>query len=330
MRPQGFPKRIERGQIEPVYFFHGEEKFLMEQALSALKRAVLTQGFEDFNYHPLDGQTAKVPDLLTLCQTLPLFSERRLVVVRDVELLTESEGMIPYLERPCRSTCLVLIARKVDQRKRLFSALKGRAEEVSFPSPAEAEVLAWVQKFSRSAGIRLTPEAAVFLKDRVDGDLFALQKEIEKLSLLFSGDQALGASEIETCLTGAGNFSAFEWLDAAQKGNLEAALRHLHGLLEGGEAPLALLGLLLSRLRRAARSPGQSRFYGRSQKSGEWADLWAYGLWADSRLKSSGPAARLVLEMLTFRLCAKNEGRLGEKELLGILSGPGGGFSPGL
>ena len=81
-----------QGQIRPVYLFHGEEGFLMEEAIERLKKAVLTPGFEDLKYHLLTGSSIRPAGVIQACQTLPFLSTRRLVVVREIEAMAGSEA----------------------------------------------------------------------------------------------------------------------------------------------------------------------------------------------------------------------------------------------
>ena len=133
---------------------------------------------------------------------------------------------------------------------------------------------------------------------------------MEKISLLFAGAGTLGVKEVEECLSGEGTYSPFEWLDAVQRGDRDKALAQLAGLLNRGEAPLSLLGLLLYRLRRTARSAAPSpsgRPWDRAAAPAfNQADLpWVFTccLKADSRLKQSQLSPQLIMEELTFELC---------------------------
>ena len=311
--------QIEQGQIQPVYFFHGEEAFLIEEAIARLKKAILTSGLEDLNYHLLSGPSTRIADIIHQCQTLPLLSTRRLVVVREAEALSGSEGLIPYLDNPSNMTCLVLVAGKLDLRKRLFLALKSRATEVLFSALNDSQTAVWMKEMARTLGIVLSPEALDYLKERLGNDLYQIRNELEKISLTMTGTRKIEAEDLQALLTGERGHSVFEWLDSVRSRDQEKAFRLLRLLLDSGEYPLSLLGLLLSSLRRAARSahPGRqdspagplSRHTGLSLESSE-QDLiksFALCLEADSRLKGSRLSPQLILEGLILDLC-----RIGE------------------
>ncbi len=307
--------QIGQGKLRPVYLFHGEEGFLMEEAISKLKKAVLAPGFEDLNYHLLTGSSARPAEIIHLCQTLPLFSKGRLVVVRDVEALSGSEALIPYLDNASSTTCLALVAGKVDQRKRLFSVLMAKGAEVAFSTLNDSQVKVWIKEVTRSMGIAFSPEAVAYLQEVLGHDLYQIRNELEKIFLTV-GPGAVGAQEVQALLMGERGHTVFEWLDALRRRDPEKAIRLLVFLLDSGEHPLSLLGLFLSSLRRAIRTGDSGR---KGSTSLAWGDVdltkaLNLCLEADSRLKGSKLAPHLILEDLILSICGKgnrNETKIG-------------------
>ena len=307
--------QVHQGQIQPVYLFHGEEGFLIEEAIARLRTAILTPGLEDFNYHLLSGPSSRIADIIHQCQTLPVISRRRLVVVREAEALSGSEALIAYLDNPSNTTCLVLVAGKLDPRKRLFLALKSKATEVLFSALNDSQTTLWMKEMTRTLGITLSPEAFDYLKERLGNDLYQIRNELEKISLTITGPGKIEAEDLQVLLTGERGHSVFEWLDAVRGRDQEKAFRLLKLLLDSGEYPLSLLGLLLSSLRRAARSahlgrqglPARplSRHTGSALESSELDLIKAFALCleADSRLKGSRLSPQLILEGLILDLC---------------------------
>jgi DNA polymerase-3 subunit delta len=310
--------QIGQGQIRPVYLFHGEEGFLMEEAIERLKKAVLTPGFEDLNYHLLSGSSTRPAGVIQVCQTLPFFCTKRLVVVREIEAMAGSEALVPYLDHPSTSTCLILVAGKVDPKKRLFQALKTKGVEVTFTSLNDAQARLWIKETTRSMGITLTPEALAYLQERLGNDLYQLRNELEKLSLTTAGPGRLDLEDVQAILTGERDHSVFEWLDALRERDHEKALRLLNILLDSGEYPLSLLGLLLSHLRRVARS-GTEKGPARGLSQIDLTRAFTLCLEADSQLKGSRLSPQLILENLQLSLCGK--GTREEVKIAARLSG---------
>ncbi len=51
-----------------AYIFYGEESYLREYYLEQLRKCLIPSGFEEFNYHRLDGKEISVQNLVeTAC-----------------------------------------------------------------------------------------------------------------------------------------------------------------------------------------------------------------------------------------------------------------------
>ena len=85
MTPDGLRAEIAGGRLRPAYLLAGEEALLREDALAALRGAVLTGGAEDFNFDRLEGDATTPGAVLDAVRTLPVMAERRLVVLREPE-----------------------------------------------------------------------------------------------------------------------------------------------------------------------------------------------------------------------------------------------------
>ena len=102
-------RQLAAGDLSPLYFVVGEEAPLRDDAVAAIRAAVL--GPDDanvgvFNSDVVYGDETEAAEILTLCGNLPMFATRRLVVVKEVGALgvREAERLLPYLEAPVETT----------------------------------------------------------------------------------------------------------------------------------------------------------------------------------------------------------------------------------
>ena len=68
-----------------AYIFYGEESYLREYYLGELRKKLVPAGFEEFNYHRLEGKDLTVQALGEMAEAMPMMSERTLIVVTDWE-----------------------------------------------------------------------------------------------------------------------------------------------------------------------------------------------------------------------------------------------------
>ena len=85
MNHMTFFKSLKENTVASCYLFDGEEEYIKESALQALKNHLLPQGLETLNYSLMENPP--VDELVAAVQTLPFMSEKRLVVVKNLNLL---------------------------------------------------------------------------------------------------------------------------------------------------------------------------------------------------------------------------------------------------
>ena len=54
-----------------AYIFHGEESYLREYYLGEMRRQLVPAGFEEFNYHKLDGKMLTAQALTEAVEAMP-------------------------------------------------------------------------------------------------------------------------------------------------------------------------------------------------------------------------------------------------------------------
>ena len=86
-------KQIEQGKIYPVYLLYGEEDFLIEKTLDKMIELLLSAKTRDFNFSIFEGPETPIPEILTLAETYPVMSSRRLVIVKNLEFFKKEKGL---------------------------------------------------------------------------------------------------------------------------------------------------------------------------------------------------------------------------------------------
>ena len=74
-----------------LYFFYGEETFLLHHYLEQLRKFLVDPLTESFNYHKLNNETFSVEDFADCVENLPMMAETTMVVVDEIDLFSISE-----------------------------------------------------------------------------------------------------------------------------------------------------------------------------------------------------------------------------------------------
>ena len=78
-------RSLAKGELAPVYYLHGPEDVLKDEAVRAVVDRALDPALRDFNFDQRSAGQLDPEAISTLCTTLPMMAERRVVVLREVE-----------------------------------------------------------------------------------------------------------------------------------------------------------------------------------------------------------------------------------------------------
>jgi len=273
-----FAKALEAGKVAPAYYFLGSEDVLKEEATTALLDRVLDPGLRDFNLDIRSAQQLEPEDVLSLCTTLPMMADRRVVVVRDVEAWKRKtrgkKAVLEYLQKPIAETVLVLVqgAARESKDDKPDNDLAKHAYTVAFAELTVEEAGRWVAREAASLGVTFERGAAEHLLKTVGTDLGALRSELQKLHGLASegpvtrerlGD-LVGVRHGETPL---------DWRNAVMDGDTARAIRLTPVVLsQTGVSSVRLAQLLGTVLvaTAAARAHFDSKVRGRQLNTAVW------------------------------------------------------------
>jgi DNA polymerase-3 subunit delta len=181
------------------------------------------------------------------CQTAPLLTSRRVIVVRDVGRWAseELEPLIAYVGDPLATTALVLVGGGGKLSQRLVNAAKKHGEVLDVSVPTGKARGAWLADQLHAGPVRFDVPAANRLGDHLGEDVGRLPGVVEALAARYGAGARIGVEELEPYLGEAGGLAPWDLTDALDRGDTAAALSALRRMTGAGERhPLAVLGTL--------------------------------------------------------------------------------------
>lgn len=243
-----------------LYFFYGEEVFLLHHYLEQLRKAIVDELTESFNYHKFSVETFDIRDFADAVENLPMMAERTMVVVDEIDIFKMNEGdrekMIDIFS-DIPEYCTVVFtyettAFKPDKRlKKLWDAVNKHGELVEFAKQSQRDLIAWIIRHFAANKKRISPDLCAYLIDITDGTMTSLFGEISKISA-YSGADEIRKSDIDAVTEPVLDAVVFQMTDLLGQGEYGGALIKLQQLLKMQEEPLAIQGAVGGHFRRLA------------------------------------------------------------------------------
>lgn len=249
MTPVELTRDLRAGKLAPIYVLAGDERLTLEEAMNAVQSAVLAGGLADFNCDRFRGKETDAGRLETALGTSPMMAPRRLVLVRDFDLISEAarEVLLAYTKSPSPTTVLVLTAEKPDGRTVLSKALAPYT--VKFDTPSERDLAPWCQSRAQALGVTLDGMAAQRLVEAIGRDAAGLHNALERLVLLVEPGGRIRAETVESAVVDTREQSVFELCDAVGLGDAARAWGLARKMLSQREPHLRLLAMLVRHYR---------------------------------------------------------------------------------
>jgi DNA polymerase-3 subunit delta len=329
MKPGDLRKRLREGRVPPLLFLYGEETFFIDRILQDVLDLTVPVEARDFNYQVFYGRDGRACDILDVARTLPAFSDRRLVVVRNAQLMVSAElgAFLDYLKEPVPETTLVFVGDKIDGRRKFYQEFKKRGVLVECRKLYDNQIPAFVRDQVRAAGLSMTEDGLALFCTRAGRNLQEIFGELSKLRNYLGERKVIDASDVAAVVSDSRVDSVFDLTDALGRRDRGEALRLLHRLLAEGVAPLLILAMIARHFRQLwkarallekgvpqkdmARRVGINPYFlkgilqqARHFPLDRFRQVFEELLEADLALKSSGGHPVAVLERAILRLMA--------------------------
>jgi DNA polymerase-3 subunit delta len=262
-----------------IHLIHGDQEFLRAEALAELKASLGAREFVELNTTELDGARLTLPALHDACDAVPFLAPRRLVIVRGLvaalgrksqrprateqavasdEAAPDSAllaGLLAYLPQLPDFTDLVFVetslVRKQDALHKLIEQLatSGQARTLvcQYEGPwwkQDEWLRDWTARRARQHKMKIEPAAAQALTDLIGDNLRLLDQELGKLQTYAGPGQTIQVADVRRLVSAVRETSVFAMVEALAAGDGQQAVRLLHELLQAGEAPLSILGMI--------------------------------------------------------------------------------------
>lgn len=261
---QELKANIRAKELGRLYVFHGEEVFLLRHYLEQVKKILLDELTESFNYHKLTNETFGVREFADAVENLPMMAETTLVQVDEIDIFKLNEAdrtKMAEILSDIPDYCTVIFTYettpwKPDKRlKKLWEAVESSGSIVEFAKQEQRDLIPWVIRHFGAQGKKIDASLCGYLIDITGGTMTTLSGEIAKICA-YSGADTIKRSDIDAVTEPVLDAVVFQMTDLLSQGQYGLALQKLQTLLKMQQEPIAILGAIGSHFRRlsAART----------------------------------------------------------------------------
>lgn len=249
---------VKNKEFGRLYFFHGEETFLLNHYLVQMKKILLDPLTESFNYHRLSNEAFDIREFADAVENLPMMADHTFVQVDDVDPFKLNEGdrnKMAEILSDIPDYCTVVftyltVSWKPDKRlKKLWEAVDSCGEIVDFAKQDQRDLIAWVTRHFAAQKKQISTDLCAYLIEITGGTMTALSSEIQKICA-YSGADQIKKTDIDAVTEPVLDAVVFQMTDYLGAGRYDQSVLKLQQLFKMQQEPLAILGAVGNHFRR--------------------------------------------------------------------------------
>ena len=236
---------IKEHTFKPAYLLSGEEAFLRNSYKNRLREAVT--GGDTMNYNYFEGTNLDVREIIALADTMPFFSEKRLILIEDSGMFkggSAGEEMADYLPQMPESTCLLFVESETDKRSKLYKAVKKYGYAAELGRQDFNQLGRWAAGILAKDGKKITGRTMERFLAKTGDDMEQILSELEKLVSYTLGRDVITDEDVEAVCTTQVTSRIFDMIAAISNRQVRKAMDLYEDLLTLKEPPMRILFLI--------------------------------------------------------------------------------------
>lgn len=236
-------EHIRTNSFKKFYLLYGTEDYLKKLYRDKLKTAILKDD-SDMNYTYFEGKDVEPRKVYEAAQTLPFFSDRRLILIENSGLFKVSSELGELLEDVPDSTVILFVEDEIDKRNKLYKLIKDKGTVSEMNGLDEQNLKFFVASLLEQEGKKITESSILYFLDKTGTDMINISNEVEKLIGFCYGRDIIRPEDIDAVVTTQISGKIFLMIDAIGSKQQSKALDLYYDLLSVREKPLSILYLI--------------------------------------------------------------------------------------
>lgn len=248
-------RKLKEDGPERLYFLWGEEEYLRDSFLQTLRDICVPSDGDDFQIRVFKEPQIDPVELRYAIDTLPFFSERSLIEIRDLDYNKQGDTeklleVLSDIPEYCTVAFRLNQGEEPNGKSKLVKFLRTKGTEIQFTVQDQNMLFRWITRRFAFYGKGVEMEAAQRLIYLSGDQMKALIPEIEKIAAYARGEKVT-AADVNAVANRIAESDVFDLTDAIAERRFNTVSGILADLLEQRDTSVpAILSLLSNQFRR--------------------------------------------------------------------------------
>ena len=257
-------RELDSGKLPGVVLLYGREQYLVDWAIDRAISLYINPAAKAMDYTFIDEDDLENQSfsdaVIVASETLPLFSEKRVVVVRASKAFMgdagrDAEKVAAYIKDTPDSTLLIFRGIDVSAKKKLPAAIASCGRLYEFDGLPREDLISFVAKRFKGAGLdipnsvmRIVIEETGYFNRDSDYNLYTLNNDVTKMIALAraEGISTLTEEIARQTIEGDIESSSIDFMNFLSAGDKDKAFKLLNNILDEDNDAFGLIGFMVS------------------------------------------------------------------------------------
>lgn len=266
-------KQIKNRNLVPVYLFYGEEEYLIDYFVENIKKTFIPKEVESLNFATLDGERIDLEDIYNACETLPFMSEKRVVVVKNLNIFSrkgrnvkaeknfdknDRKKLEEYIAYLSDDICLIFLekGKKADKSKKIVKKINDIGGLIEFNKLTGRDLDNWIKKSFKEqnkniskTNINYLIQASAYFDRNAHKTLYDLKNEIIKLTTYLGNRKEIKTQDIDNIVAKSLERNIFKLLNSISEKNVNNSLKIFNEMYMLNEPIQLILHMIIRQFR---------------------------------------------------------------------------------
>lgn len=239
---------LRKNKILPVYFICGEDHFAIQNVVKLIDKTVAPLITSEFDKDVFSAEKdLNLNDVLDAASAFPFGSEKKLVILKNIEKISDKKALTSFIKDPPDFAVLLLsnYGSIKDLKKEPFKTLLAKGFIFEAKELKGQQLIAWLTNRAKQLEMQISNENAHMLVDIVGEDRNLLEIQLQKIFNYLTDSKEITSSAIKEIASSTKEYSIFNLTDAVGKGQKAVALKIGYELIGSGFDMVRIINMLV-------------------------------------------------------------------------------------